>query len=58
MNLNNFWTKTTNYMFLGKVLFSKQEICHETEYEGQIYQINVNPEYYKSEFDTDEKKKK
>lgn len=45
-------------MFLGKVLFSKQEICHETEYEGQIYQINVNPEYYKSEFDTDEKKKK
>jgi len=56
---NDFWTKTTNYKFLGKTLFSKEEICSEMQYEGQIYQVNVSPEYFKNEFDLkDEKKNK
>lgn len=55
---NNFWTKTTNYKFLGKVLFTKEEICSDIQYEGQIYQINVNKDYYNSEFDLNKKDKK
>lgn len=56
---NDFWTKTTNFKFLGKTLFSKEEICTEMQYEGQIYQVNVTPEYFKNEFDLkDEKKNK
>jgi hypothetical protein len=55
---NNFWTKTTNYKFLGKVLFTKEEICSDTQYEGQIYQINVSSDYYSSEFDLNKKDKK
>lgn len=54
---NNFWTKTTNYKFLGKILFTKEEICSDTNYEGQIYQIQVNQDYYNSEFNLDKKKK-
>lgn len=55
---NNFWTKTTNYKFLGKILFTKEEICSDTNYEGQIYQIQVNQDYYNSEFNLDKKNEK
>ena len=43
--------------FLGKILFTKEEICSDTNYEGQIYQIQVNQDYYNSEFNLDKKKK-
>lgn len=36
---NNFWTKITNYKFLGKTLFSKEEICSDVSYQGEIYKI-------------------
>lgn len=55
---NNFWTKTINYKFLGKILFTKEEICSDTNYEGQIYQIQVNQDYYNSEFNLDKKNEK
>ena len=55
---NYFWTKTTNYKFLGKILFTKEEICSDTNYEGQIYQIQVNQDYYNSEFNLDKKNEK
>lgn len=55
---NNFWTKTTNYKFLGKTLFTKEEICSDLQYEGQIYQINITPDYYNSEFKLKDEKKK
>lgn len=57
---NNFWTKTTNYKFLGKVLFTKEEICSDITYQGEIYQIQVRKDYFDSEFNLnqDEKKKK
>lgn len=55
---NNFWTKTTNYKFLGKILFTKEEICSDTNYEGQIYQIQVRQDYYNSEFNLDKKNEK
>ena len=55
---NNFWTKTTNYKFLGKTLFTKEEICSDMQYEGQIYQINVNQDYYNSEFKINKDDKK
>lgn len=55
---NNFWTKTTNYKFLGKILFTKEEICSDTNYEGQIYQIQVNQDYYNSEFNLNKKNEK
>lgn len=57
---NEFFIKTTNYKLFGKTLFSKEEIFSGCEYQGQIYQIQVNQDYYNSEFDLnkDEKKKK
>ena len=54
---NDFWIKTTNFKFLGKTLFTKKEICSDMQYEGQIYQVNVSPEYFKSEFDLKNEKK-
>lgn len=54
---NNFWTKTTNFKFLGKTLFTKEEICSDIQYEGQIYQIQVKQDYYNSEFDLKKKDK-
>lgn len=55
---NNFWTKTTNYKFLGKTLFTKEEICSDLQYKGQIYQISVTSDYYNSEFKLKDEKKK
>ena len=54
---NEFFTKTTNYKIFGKILFTKEEIFRGVEYEGQLYQITVNKDYYDSEFKTNEKKK-
>lgn len=48
---NNFWTKTTNYKFLGKTLFTKEEICSDTQYEGQIYNVQIRQDCFNSEFD-------
>lgn len=55
---NDFWTKTTNFKFLGKTIFTKEEICSEMQYEGQIYQVNVSQDYYKSEFNLNKNEKK
>lgn len=52
---NEFFTKTTNYKVLGKTLFTKEEIFSGVEYQGQIYQIHVNQDYFKSEFDLKKK---
>lgn len=53
---NNFWVKTTNYKILGKILFSKEEICSDMSYQGEIYKINVTQDYYNSEFDINKKR--
>lgn len=54
--LNNFWTKTTNFKILGKTIFSKEEICNETERDSD-YTIIVTEDYFKKEFDFENKKK-
>lgn len=54
---NEFFTKTTNYKLFGKVIFSKEEIFSGIEYEGQIYQIQVNQDYFNKEFDLKKKEK-
>lgn len=55
---NNFWVKTTNYKLFGKTFFTKEEICSDTQYQGEIYQINVKQDYYNDEFDIKNKKDK
>lgn len=55
---NNFWTKQTNYKFLGKTLFSKEEICSDIQYEGEIYKVQVTQDYFNSEFKINDEKKK
>lgn len=52
---NEFFTKTTNYKILGKTIFSKEEVFSGMEYEGQIYNITVSPNYYNSEFNINKK---
>lgn len=47
---HDFWTKTTNYKLFGFTEFSKDEICKETNYEGEIIKVCVSPEYYDAEF--------
>lgn len=55
---NDFWIKTTKYSLFGKLpLFTKEEICSEMNYEGQIYNVTVSKDYYNREFNIDEKKK-
>ena len=48
---HDFWTKTTNYKLFGLMIFQKDEICKETNYEGEIIKVCVSPEYYKAEFE-------
>lgn len=55
---NEFWTKTTHFKFFGKTIFTKEEICSDIEYQGQIYNIQVSQDYYKSEFDMNKKNEK
>lgn len=55
---NDFWTKTTNWKLLGKyTIFTKEEICSEIQYEGQIYNVQISQDYYNSEFDLNKKEK-
>lgn len=53
---HNFWTKTTNFKIFGKTIFSKEEIGNETERDSE-YTIIVTEDYFKKEFDFEEKKK-
>ena len=53
---NTSWTKLTNYKLFGHTIFSKEEICQESQYEGQIYQIEVKKDYFDSEFNLNKKK--
>ena len=54
---NNFWTKTTHWRLFGKLpLFTKEEICSDVEYQGEIYNIQIKKEYYDQEFNTKNKK--
>lgn len=55
---NEFFTKTTNFKFLGKTFFTKEEIFSGVEYQGQIYQIQVKQDYFNSEFNIDKKENK
>lgn len=55
---NEFFTKTTNFKILGKTVFTKEEIFSGVEYEGQIYTIQVNQDYYNKEFDINKKDNK
>lgn len=54
---NTFWTKTTNFKIFGKTIFQREEICKESDYENNCFEIIVKPEYYKSEFDIKDDKK-
>ena len=48
----NFWDKTISVKLFGKYpLYTIEEKCSELEYEGQIYNIQITPEYFNSEFD-------
>lgn len=48
---HDFWVKTTEYKLLGKTIFTKNEVCKETNYEGETLKVYVSPEYYKAEFE-------
>ncbi len=54
---HNFWVKTTNLKIFGKTIFSKEEICNDTERESD-YTIIVSPEYFDSEFDMEQRRKR
>ena len=48
---NESYTKKTEWKLFGKKIFEKEEICSGIEIEGQIFQINITPDYYNSEFE-------
>ena len=50
----NFWTKKTDFKLFGKTIFSKVEVCNETERDSD-YTIIVTEDYFKEEFDFEEK---
>lgn len=52
---NNFWHKITHYKILGKTLFSKEEICSDINYQGEIYNVTVTKDYFNSEFEVNKK---
>ena len=37
-------------------MYQKEEICTEQNYDGEVIQVNVTPEYFNREFKTDNKK--
>lgn len=53
---HNFWTKITNFKILGATLFTKEKICNETQRDSD-YTIIVTEDYFKKEFEFEEKKK-
>lgn len=55
---HDFWIKTTNFKLFGKyTLLTKEEVCSDMTYEGDIYHVTVTQDYYNQEFKTNEKKK-
>lgn len=52
---NVSFVKITNYKFLGKVLFTKEEIYTENSCEGEPFKIIVNQDYFNKEFDIGKK---
>ena len=44
-------TKKTEYKLFGNTIFTKEEVCKETNYEGDTLKVYVSPEYYKAEFE-------
>lgn len=50
------WIKQTNIRIFGIKIFEKEEFCTNKQYEGEIIQVNVTPEYFNSEFRIDNKK--
>lgn len=53
---NTSWAKIINYKLFGHTIFSKEEICQEFQYDGQIYQIEIKKDYFDSEFNLNKKK--
>jgi len=49
MNVN-FWSKTTKYKLFGKTIFTKVEVCNETNRETD-FDIIVTQDYFNKEFD-------
>ncbi|MBQ2175369.1 MAG: hypothetical protein II453_09980 [Alphaproteobacteria bacterium] len=54
---NESYTKKTEWKIFGKTIFVKEEICSGIEVEGQIFQINMTPDYYNSEFEINKENK-
>lgn len=54
---NESYTKKTEWKIFGKTICEKEEICSGFEIEGQIFQINMTPDYYKTEFEINKDKK-
>ena len=52
------FVKLTNFKFLGRVIFTKEEIYTETASEGEPFKIVVNQEYFNKEFKLDENNNK
>ena len=50
------WIKKTNVKLFGIKIYEKEEVCTEQNYEGEIIQVNVSPEYYNDEFKVDKNK--
>lgn len=52
----NAWLKKTNIKLFGIKIYEKEEVCTEQNYDGEIIQVNVSPEYYNDEFKVDKNK--
>lgn len=50
------WIKNTNIILFGIKIYQKEEICTEQNYNSEIIQVNVSPEYYNDEFKVDKNK--
>lgn len=48
---HDFYTRTRNYKLFGINIFTIDEVCKETNYEGDTLKVYVTPEYYKAEFE-------
>lgn len=48
---SRFLDKDDKLQIIWLMIFQKDEICKETNYEGEIIKVCVSPEYYKAEFE-------
>ena len=48
---HDFYTRTTNFKLFGITIFTRDEVCKETNYEGDTLKVYVSPEYYEAEFE-------